>query len=241
VPDAAVSGERAPRSSPGTAGAGTAQGVPSSGLQIDALGIAVERFAAVPTLAIGLRLTNLTGSDVHAVVLRAQVRIEPGRRTYDDGERLSLLDLFGPPEQWAASLHPFLWTELVTSVGAFQGTTEITVPMTCTYDLEVAAARYLQGLSGGSVPLVFLFSGTVFRVLDRHLSVQPVPWHLEARICMPLAVWREAMDRFYPGSGWIRLPTGTIDALGRYKASRGLPTWDDAVGALLRSVEDRAS
>jgi len=211
------------------------------GLEIEALGIEVERFAAVPTLGIGLRLRDTAGGDVHAVVLRVQVRIEPERRAYDHDERQELLELFGTPEQWASSLHPFLWTELATSVGAFHATTEITVPMTCTYDFEVAAARYLHGLRGGDVPLVLLFNGTIFRVRDERLSVQPVPWHLEARLRLPLATWREAMDRFYPGSGWIRLPADTIDALGRYKASRALATWDDAVGALLRTAQEQVS
>lgn len=210
-------------------------------LEVDALGIEVERFAAIPTLGIRLRLRDTGDSDVHAVVLRAQVRIEPERRAYDADEREHLVELFGTPEQWTTSLHPFLWTELATSVGAFHATTDVVVPMTCTYDLEVAAARYLHSLRGGEVPLVLLFNGTIFRVQDRRLSVQPVPWHLEARLRMPVATWREAMDRFYPGSGWIRLPTGTIDALGRYKASRALATWDDAVGSLLRAAQEQVS
>ena len=34
--------------------------------------------------------------------------------------------------------------------------------MPCTYDLEVAASRYLDALADGEVPLEFLFSGSVF-------------------------------------------------------------------------------
>lgn len=60
-----------------------AEEVVAPGLKIDVLGIEVEQFAAVPTLGIGLRLRDTAGSDVHAKVLRAQVRIEPEGRAYD--------------------------------------------------------------------------------------------------------------------------------------------------------------
>ena len=40
--------------------------------------------------------------------------------------------------------------------------TEIDLQVPCTYDLEVASARYLQGLDDGTIPLLLLFSGTVF-------------------------------------------------------------------------------
>jgi hypothetical protein len=34
------------------------------------------------------------------------------------------------------------------------------MPVTCTYDLEVVAAKYFYALEDGEVPLEFLFSGT---------------------------------------------------------------------------------
>ena len=34
--------------------------------------------------------------------------------------------------------------------------------MPCTYDLELAAAKYLYSLPGGQVPLLFNFTGTIF-------------------------------------------------------------------------------
>ena len=47
-------------------------------------------------------------------------------------------------------------------VAGFAGETEVDLPVACTYDFEVAAAKYLHALGDGEVPLLLLFSGTVF-------------------------------------------------------------------------------
>ena len=60
------------------------------------------------------------------------------------------------------TLRPFLWTHVATTVARFVGTTEVDLPVTCTYDFEVAGAKYLHALEDGEIPLVLLFSGTVF-------------------------------------------------------------------------------
>ena len=43
--------------------------------------------------------------------------------------------------------------------GEVLAVTEVDVPVSCSYDLEVASARYLQGLDDGTIPLLMLFSG----------------------------------------------------------------------------------
>jgi hypothetical protein len=122
-------------------------------------------------------------------------------------------------------------------VPSFTGTTEVDVPVVCTYDFEVGAAKYLHALSGGEVPMLLLFSGTAFRRTDDgRFEVEQVPWHLESRYRVPVAVWRELMDRFFPGGGWIRVHRDTLDALQRFKAERALPTWEDAFAALLKQA-----
>ena len=126
------------------------------------LDAAPERYAAAPTLLVRVRLTESTGAIVHAVALRAQVQIEPQRRQYAEREQEGLADLFGPSERWSQTLRPFLWTHAVALVPGFTGAVEFDLPVACTYDFEVAAAKYLHALDDGEVPLRLLFSGTVF-------------------------------------------------------------------------------
>ena len=47
-------------------------------------------------------------------------------------------------------------------------------------------------------------------------------WHEEASFRLPVAVWREMMDLYFPNSGWLLLSRDTLDALTRYKAERAL-------------------
>lgn len=206
-------------------------------LDITVAGAAAEPFAVVPTLSLDLRVTDDGGLPIQALALRAQVRIEPQRRRYSSAESERLVEIFGQPSQWGESLRPFLWTQVATVVGAFRGTSEIELPLPCTYDFEVSAARYLHGLDEGVIPLVLMFTGTIFRTGPRGLLVEPVSWHTESRYQLPVSVWRDVMNRYFPGGGWLRLPRETIDALGRFKASEALPTWEQAIELLLARAE----
>jgi hypothetical protein len=117
-------------------------------------------------------------------------------------------------------------------VPGFTGETEADLVVPCTYDMDVAASRYLAALTGGEVPLLMLFSGTAFTGAGG-FQVEPVPWDREAPFRMPVAVWREMVEQHFPGCGWIRLPRDTMDALLAYRSRRALPSWEATVGALL--------
>jgi len=195
-----------------------------------------DPYAAVPTLLLRLRLETPESEPVHAMVLKAQIRIEPQRRRYSPEEEGRLLELFGEAPQWGESLRPFLWTHVTTTVAEFTGSTEIDLPVPCTYDFEVAAAKYLHSLGDGEIPLVLLFNGTIFSYRDGGLVVQPVAWNVEAEHRLPVSVWRATMDTFFPDSGWIRVRRDTIDALSRYKADRALTSWEDAFERLLKEA-----
>jgi hypothetical protein len=58
---------------------------------------------------------------------------------------------------------------------------------------------------------------------------------------VPVQVWRDVMDRYFPGGGWLRVRRETIDALQRFKAARALPTWDDAIAQLLKEAGEEGS
>ena len=123
-------------------------------------------------------------------------------------------------------------------VPAFTAVTEIELPVPCTYDLEVASARYLQGLDDGTIPLLMLFSGTVFVATEQGYSVELVPWSAEASYRMPVSVWRELVDAHFPGSAWLRCSLATLDALAGFKRRHALPTWDATLAELLAAAGD---
>ena len=195
-----------------------------------------EPHAAVPTLMLRLRITATDGSPVHALVLRSQIMIEPKRRHYSPDEEHRLVDLFGETPRWSDTLRPFFWTSVSSTVAGFTGTTKIDVPIACTYDLEVASSKYMHSLDDGEIPIVALFSGTVFVRGAVGLSTAPVSWSEEASFRLPVAVWREMMDLYFPNSGWLRLRRETLDSLQQFRSSRGLLTWDETVERLLKEA-----
>jgi hypothetical protein len=200
-----------------------------------------ERYAATPTLTFSLTIAESTGARVHAIALRCQIRIEPHRRRYSAAEARRLHDLFGDTSRWAQTVKPIQLAMVSTMVPAFTGQTEVDLQVPCTYDLEVASARYLQGLDDGTIPLLLLFSGTVFTAPadEEHadgFSVQLIPWSAETAYRMPVSVWREVVDLHFPGSAWLRCGRDTLDALSAFKAEHALPTWDATLTALLKEA-----
>src|SRR6202453_4190377 len=105
-------------------------------------GAVAERYAAPPTLTFALTITERSGVKIHAIALRCQLRIEPHRRRYSADEARRLSDLFGDPSRWAETVKPIQLATVSTMVPGFTSLTEIEVPVPCTYDLEVASARY---------------------------------------------------------------------------------------------------
>lgn len=203
-------------------------------LVFDCIGARHEPYAASPTLVLRLRITELDGADVQAIALRCQIRILPIRRGYSGPEEARLGDLFGPRERWPETLRPLQFATVALIVPRFTGATEIDLPVACTYDLEVAASRYFDALEDGEIPLLLLFSGTVFMTGE----IAMVPWDRECDFRLPVAVWRTLMDHHFPGAGWLRLTRETMDSLQGYKNRNALPTWDATIASLLKEVRD---
>src|SRR6202034_3671538 len=95
---------------------------------------------------------------------------------------------------------PIQLATITTMVPGFSSVTETELQVPCTYDLEVASARYLQGLDDGTVPLLLLFSGTVFTARGESFSVELIPWSSEASYRMPVPVWQDVVNDHFPGS-----------------------------------------
>lgn len=192
-------------------------------------------YAAGPTMLFKLQIENATpGERIQSVMLRTQIRIEVTRRQYDAGTEERLLDVFGPRERWGETLRSLLWTHTSTIVGGFEGSTVAELHVPCTYDFEVVGAKYFHALEDGEVPLLFLFSGTIFYSAGGGpLQIAQVSWEKEAQYRLPIHVWKEMMDGFFPRSAWLRLRRDVFDRLYDYKARRALPTWESALEELL--------
>lgn len=200
-------------------------------------GSSSDRYGVGPTILLDVEVTESSGVPVHSGMLRCQIRIEPVRRHYDDGEADGLVDLFGERHRWGETLNPLQLATVPFLLPRFSGSTTVTVPVPCTYDIDIAASRYLAALGSGNVPLLLLFSGTVFYAGDPGLQVDQVPWDRDVRYGLPVAVWREAMDTFFPSQGWLRLHRDTLDALTRYRSRHALPSWEDTIERLLKESE----
>lgn len=189
---------------------------------------------AAPTLRFHLHVIDPDGRNVHAIALSVQVQIDPARRIYDDATKAKLTELFGAPERWSGTTHVFQWVRSDILVAPFTGATSFTLEVPCTYDLEVAASKYIYSLPGGIVPLTFNFSGTVlYSGAEDRLRVEQVPWSCTTKWQMPVTAWQDVMAAFYPGGGWVRLTTETLDALSLAKSARGSHSYDALVAALL--------
>lgn len=202
-------------------------------LGFQVLGVRAEPYAAVPTLMFRLRITEETGERIHTIALRCQIQIEPRQRHYEVAEKERLFELFGEAPRWGETLQTLLWTHATLMVQGFTGSCEVDLPVACTYDFEITAAKYFHSLDDGEIPLLMLFSGTAFTRGQTGFSVEPVPWEKEAHFRLPVRVWRELMDHYFPGGAWIRLRRESFDALHEFRGRRALATWDDAVEALL--------
>jgi Family of unknown function (DUF6084) len=203
-------------------------------------GTTADRFAVTPALTFQLAITERSGARIHAIALRCQIRIEPHRRRYSAAEAERLHDLFGDPSRWAETVKPIQLATVTAMVPGFTAVTEIDLPVPVTYDLEVSSARYLQGLDDGTIPMLLLFSGTVFIATETGFSVELVPWSAEASYRMPVPVWRELVDAHFPGRAWLSCNRETLDALSEFKARHALPTWDATLNALLAQADGGA-
>src|SRR6201987_5178625 len=234
---ASTAAPRPGRASPGSSTGsgrvpGTSAGSPDvAELTFDCIRAHPDNYAVAPSMSLTLRIAETTGIKVDAIALRCQIRIEPTRRRYSDAEAERLNDLFGDTRRWAETLRPLQFTTVSVMVPGFAGSTEIDLPLMLSSDLEIGSVRYLAGLETGEIPLLLLFSGTVFSTAEGRLQVQQVPWSKEASSRLPVSVWREAIDVHFPNSSWIRMSLQTLDELQQFKTRQDLPTWDASLAA----------
>jgi hypothetical protein len=194
--------------------------------------VRVESHAAAPTLVFRLHISESSGVRVHTGLLRCLLQIDPRGRRYTPSEGDGLLELFDCPERWIDTVRPIFWTQVAIVVPQFAREVDVDVPVPCTYDVEVASAKYFNALEGGEIPVTMMFSGTMFVAAEDRVHATPVAWDKEARFRLPVATWRELMAAYFGDSAWIRLRRDSFDALCRFRAVRALPSWEATVEAL---------
>ena len=199
--------------------------------------VVADRYAAGPTTLLKMRVAEASGARVYAVALRCQVRIEPLRRHYTDDEAAKVVDLFGDRSRWGSTMQPVQLAFLSHVLPGFTNECSFDLTLPLSYDIEVAAHKYLSALETGEVPLVLLFSGQVFTGTGGSISVEPVPWHKEAIAQMPVSVWREAMDAHFPGQAWVRISRLTFDRLSVYRGRHGHLGWEESINTLLDGAD----
>jgi len=209
-------------------------------LNFEVVGAEAPAFAAVPTLIFKLRIDNAMDQErIFTITLRCQIQINVTRRRYSPEAQARLLEVFGEPKRWGETLRPLLWTHTSTVVPQFSGSTTVDLPVSCTYDFEVAGTKYFDALEDGEIPLTFLFSGTIFYEDESDkLQVGQISWSKEATYQLPVALWQEMIQRYFPNSAWIRLHKDVFDQLYQYKAIHSLPTWEEVVVQLLQTSSE---
>ena len=198
--------------------------------------VVADLYAAGPTVVFKMRCTESSGIRVHAMALRCQARIEPVRRGYSDQEAGQVVDLFGERSRWGQTMQSMQLAFMTQVLPGFTATTTFDLTMPGSFDVDVAANKYLAGLEEGHVPLLLLFSGTIFTGTPGTISVMPVPWHKEATVKMPVSVWRQAMDAHFPGQAWLRLDREMYARLVAYRGARGMTGWEDTFATLLEEA-----
>jgi uncharacterized protein DUF6084 len=201
---------------------------------------AAER-GLTPLLNFTIHIVNNTPAErIQTIMLHAQIQLQSPQRSYSASEKEKLRDLFGRAEDWGQTLRNKLWTHANCIVPAFTDEIEAHAAVPCTFDLNVAATKYFYALEHGEVPLLFLFSGTIFySASSGQLQIERISWEKEAEYRMPIAVWRELMDRHYPNSAWISLEREMFDRLYQFKRQHGFATWERAMERLLAQSDGR--
>ena len=228
---------RMPNLSPGVARSAPARAAPELAFAVDGRR-ARSSTPRSPTLRFALRVERSAARAVRSVAAR---RADPDRRAPARLRRRARTtgcsSCSGRRSDWGTTLRTLLWTRttlVVPAVRRARRVVELDVP--CTYDLEVAASRYLDALRDGEVPLEFLFSGSVFYAgADGRL--QTARHRLgAARRSTALPGARVAGDDGAPlprhgvaaaAQGQLRPPRRRTSRATRWRR------WDDALDALL--------
>jgi hypothetical protein len=167
-------------------------------------------------------------------MLQVQIRIEAAHRDYNAREREGLSELFGAEADWSRTLRGLLWTTASLPVSVIAASCTVDLPLPCSYDYGIAVTKYFEGVEDGYAPLLLLFGGSVFfRDRDGDLQIAQIAHHKEAGYRLPVGLWRQMIDHFYPDTVWLPFSRETFGELNIYKRRLGLATPQEALRRLV--------
>jgi hypothetical protein len=207
-------------------------------LRFAPFGVDMVPFSATPQLALKLEISCAARRRIHSILLESQIRIQPTERVYSELEASKLQELFGERQRWDSTLRSMLWTRANVMVPAFEERVVVQVPLPCSYDFTLAATRYFEGIEQGHVPLLVLHSGSVFvEDEDGALQVERIPWSRETSFLLPIAIYREAVNHYFPNQVPLTIHRDVFERLARYKSRAGCASLEAALEGLLRGQE----
>lgn len=69
------------------------------------------------------------------------------------------------------------------------------------------------------------------------MQVSLISWEKEARFGMPVKLWREMMDSYYPNTAWLCLRRDIFERVYEYKVRHGIATWEQALENMLQAEQ----
>lgn len=204
-------------------------------LNFQVAGVEAVTRGLTPLIHFKAQITTPNHTDpIEGLLLNAQIQIQSPQRNYSPSEKEKLVELFGTPDRWGQTLRNRFWTHTNCTVGSFVGSAEAILSVPCSFDLNLAATKYFYALESGEVPLLFLFSGSIFFISPGgKFQVERISWNKECAYRIPVNRWRELMEAHYPNSAWLYLKQDVFDQLLEYRRRNGLPTWEQTVESLL--------
>ena len=165
-------------------------------------------------------------SPIYTIALRCQINVDPARRRYDADPASDCPSCSESPSGGARRPRASCGRASTCSSRASKARPTSTSRCPAATTSRSRPPDISRGLSDGAVPLSFHLSGSVFyKTSSGELRITQVPWDIDVRYELPLAVWTDMMEHHYPEEwlGALRRenPEWPFEVQGR--ARSGLP------------------
>ena len=210
-------------------------------------------FAASPMLAFKLSVANKDAAEaIHTVVLRCQIQIEVTRRRYTAEDQARLRDLFGEPDRWGQTCATCCGPTPAWWCRSSRASTTVDLQVPCTFDFNVATTKYFNGLDGRrhSAAADVQRHGFLRGRGRGRCTWRRFPGTKKPKFRLPLKVWKDMMDSYYPNIAWLCLRRDVFEELAAVQSaqrdadagsrrSRGCwqPPKEDSVSMNIETVE----